>query len=147
MDIEEQYDKIFRFCYYRVHNADTAQDLTQETFLRFVRSGGHHKGGRPIAYLMRTARSVCIDASRERRLETASLDFDVATEDSPYNDSGLIEALSKLPPVLLEVIELRYGADLEVGDVARVLGISRFSVRRRIRRALALLEEEMGWFG
>ena len=37
--------------------------------------------------------------------------------------------------------------DLEVGDVARVLGISRFSVRRRIRRALALLEEEMGWFG
>ena len=45
------------------------------------------------------------------------------------------------------MIELRYGADLEVGDVARVLGISRFSVRRRIRRALALLEEEMGWFG
>ncbi len=38
MDIEEQYDKIYRFCYYRVKNKETAEDLTQETFLRFLKA-------------------------------------------------------------------------------------------------------------
>ena len=33
-DLEEQYDKIYRYCYYRVKDAHLAEDLTQETFLR-----------------------------------------------------------------------------------------------------------------
>ena len=56
-------------------------DLAQETFLRFVRAQGYRERGKPIAYLMRIARSVCVDASRERRLETVSLDFDVPAEE------------------------------------------------------------------
>ena len=35
MDIEEYYDKIYRFCYYKVQSKELAEDLTQETFLRF----------------------------------------------------------------------------------------------------------------
>lgn len=38
MDLEEQYDKIYRYCYFKVHQRETAEDITQETFLRFLDS-------------------------------------------------------------------------------------------------------------
>ena len=93
---------------------------------------------------MRIARSVCIDASRRRRLETVSLDFDLPTMEQGESDIELKEALAKLPGDLREAVELRYGTGLDVSEVAKVLGISRFSVRRRINAALRLLEKELG---
>ncbi len=45
MDIEEQYDKIFRFCFWKIHNRKFAEDLTQETFLRYLSSS--HYDQRP----------------------------------------------------------------------------------------------------
>ncbi len=42
MDIEEQYDKIYRFCYLRVRHRETAEDITQETFLRYLEHPQYH---------------------------------------------------------------------------------------------------------
>ena len=39
MDIEEQYDKIYRYCYFKMYDDQIAQDITQETFLRFCKQG------------------------------------------------------------------------------------------------------------
>ncbi|MBQ7481841.1 MAG: hypothetical protein IJT80_08190 [Lachnospiraceae bacterium] len=44
MELEEQYDKIYRFCYYRTLNRETAEDLTQETYLRFLKSNYQERG-------------------------------------------------------------------------------------------------------
>lgn len=35
-DIEEQYDKIYRYCYFKTQNAALAEDLTQECFLKYI---------------------------------------------------------------------------------------------------------------
>jgi len=32
-DTEEQYDKIYRYCYFKLHSRELAEDVTQETFL------------------------------------------------------------------------------------------------------------------
>ncbi len=141
---EECYGEVLAYCRRHAPAGHDPADLTQETFLRFVRAGTYRERGKPIAYLIRTARSVCIDASRERRLECVSLDFDVATEDQAYGDLALGEALATLPAELREAVELRFGAGLGMGDVARALGISRFSARRRISAALRLLGDELG---
>ena len=66
MDIEEQYDKIFRFCYYRVHNTDTAQDLTQETFLRFMNSD-YKERGEQIRYLYTIAETSALTRAGKLR--------------------------------------------------------------------------------
>ena len=39
-DIAAQYDKIYQYCYFHVHDRDRAEDLTQETFLRYLRRWG-----------------------------------------------------------------------------------------------------------
>ena len=140
---EECYGEVLAYCRRHAPVGHDPADLAQEAFLRFVRAKEYAERGRPIAYLMRIARSVCVDASRERRLETVSLDFEVADNGSDEAETGLDDALAKLPDDMREAVELRYGAGLQVNEVARALGISRFSARRRIDAALKLLAEEL----
>ena len=140
---EECYGEVLAYCRRHAPAGHEAADLAQETFLRFVRAGSYRERGKPIAYLMRIARSVCVDASRERRLETVSLDFDLPAEERGGDGFEFEEALAKLPDDLREAVELRYGSGLGVGKVAQVLGISRFSARRRINAALRLLGDDL----
>lgn len=73
MDIEEEYDKIFRYCYWKVHNKEIAEDMTQETFLRFLQRN-YNESGKKIRFLYTIARNLCIDESRKKSFEDYSLD-------------------------------------------------------------------------
>ena len=141
---EKCYGEVLAYCRRHAPAGHDAADLAQETFLRFVRAGSYRERGRPIAYLMRIARSVCVDASRKNCLETVSLDFEVADERRGEGDVELKAALRRLPSEMRDAIELRFGSGLGVGEVANVLGISRFAARRRINAAVKLLKEELG---
>lgn len=41
--IDEQYDKLYRYCYYRLHDVQTAEDITQEAFLKLLKTAGTRK--------------------------------------------------------------------------------------------------------
>lgn len=149
-DIAEAcYAEVLAYCKRHAPAGHEAADLAQETFLRFVRAGSYNERGKPIAYLMRVARSVCVDAARARRVQTVALDFDVAEEGSDFAASGnalegaLERALGTLPAEMREALELRFGTGLQVNEVATALGVSRFAARRRINIALKLLEAEL----
>ena len=49
---------------------------------------------------------------------------------------ALVDALS---PELRDVVELRFDQGFKVGEIADVLGVSRFAVNRRLNRALSEL--------
>ncbi len=38
-DMDEQYDKIYRYCYMKLKHRQAAEDVTQETFLRRCDTG------------------------------------------------------------------------------------------------------------
>ena len=40
MDLEKEYEKIYRYCYMRLRHQQWAEDVTQETFLRFLEADG-----------------------------------------------------------------------------------------------------------
>ena len=62
------YDKIYRYCYSKVKNVHTAEELTQETFLKFMRSG-YESQGKELNFLYTVARNLCIDEFRKRKYE------------------------------------------------------------------------------
>lgn len=143
--VEEHYDDVLAYCRRHAPSLDEAPDAAQEVFLRFVRSGRSPRTGKPLAYLFTIARNLCIDASRGARPPAAPLDADVPDR-SPDADPAAacagseVGALVKaLEPELREVVELRFDQDLKVGEIASVLGVSRFTVNRRLNRALAEL--------
>ena len=143
--VEEHYDDVLAYCRRHAPSYDEAPDVAQEAFLRFVRSGRSPIEGKPLAYLLTIARNLCIDASRAKRPPAVPLDVDVPDR-SPGADpaaacagsevGGLIGALD---PELREVVELRFDQGVKVGEIAQVLGVSRFAVNRRLNRALAEL--------
>ena len=73
MDIEEQYDKIFHYCYYRIRDKNVAEDITQEVFLRFYTSN-YVEQQKEIRYLYTIARNLCIDEYRKRNIYKSQIE-------------------------------------------------------------------------
>ena len=78
-DIEEQYDKIYRYCYFKTQNAALAEDLTQECFLKYISQNTYVERGKELAYLYTIARNLCMDTFRRKAF--VPLDENAGTEE------------------------------------------------------------------
>lgn len=148
--VEECYDEVYAYCRRHARSREDAQDFAQEAFLRFARRyGAGDACERPLACLISIARNLCIDAVRRSPQEMVPLDDALqpaAPQASPEtlaasDDGRIAGALASLDDEAREALELRFGCDLQVNEVARVLGVSRFSAMRRIKRGLAAVKE------
>ena len=141
LDLSDQYDKIYRYCFFRLRDPDLAEDLTQETFLRFYRQISYKEEGKALAYLYTIARNLCLDAVRRARPAAPLRETDPAPDPFAPTEQriALRQAIEKLPADWQELLLLRYANDLPVAQIAALTGLSRFAVHRRIRSALAAL--------
>lgn len=151
MDIEQQYDKLLRYCYMKLRDRTLAEDITQETFIRFFESKDYHSIGKEMAYLYTIARNLCIDSFRKQKDELIE-DLPAKIQEMPesrdkvesIDDRVSIEqALDRLTADEREAVVLRFSGELSVEDIAKSMDISRFAVRRRILSALEKLRKEM----
>ena len=146
MDIEEQYDKIYRYCYFKMYDDQIAQDITQETFLRFCKQGLNLGSDKELSYLYTIAKNLCIDHFRKRTVE--SLEeiteevIDDPTEDLISNLT-LRMTISKLPEDEQELIFLRYVNEVSITTICKITGLSRFAVYRKLSKSLKWLKEEL----
>lgn len=146
MDIEEQYDKIYRYCYFKLYDKKSAQDITQETFLRFFRQDLSLGSSKELPYLYTIAKNLCVDSFRKKTTEsleniTEEITYD-PTEDWISNLT-LKSVISKLPQEEQELIFLRYVNEISITVICKVTGFSRFAVYRRLSKALKWLKEEL----
>ena len=73
MDLEEQYDRIYKYVFFHLHDKHAAEDLTQEVFLHFFGSRTYQDENRQLQYLYTIARNLCNQYFRDRTI-TYSLD-------------------------------------------------------------------------
>lgn len=59
MDLKLQYEKLLRYCYHKTKSKDLAEDIVQETFLKFWQSHSYEDTGKELAYLYTIARNLC----------------------------------------------------------------------------------------
>ncbi len=151
MDIEEHYDKIYRYCYMKTRHQQTAEDITQETFLRFFEDNNYREMGKKLAWLYTVARNLCMDYYRKREKEqlTEPGGFEAGDTGGEPADSGedkviyallLRQAVQKLDMRDQELIFLRYVNELSIEDIGKIMEISRFAVYRRLKSCLKLLK-------
>ena len=146
MDLEELYDKLYRYCYMKIRHPQTAEDITQEAFLRFLRAYGVKELRKKTAYLYTIARNLCTDFYRAKQnvpLEQIEPPLSEDRDELHTIRIALEQALERLPQEERELIFLRYTNEMSVGKIAEILGISRFAVYRRERRALNQLQEQL----
>ncbi len=146
MDIEQQYDKIYRYCYFRLYDSHLAQDITQETFLRFLRQELRPDSSKELPYLYTIAKNLCIDSFRKKNI----LNYKDTTEETAYdptedwiNNLTLKSAISKLMPEEQELIFLRYVNEISITAICKITGFSRFAVYRKLQKILKQLKTEL----
>lgn len=140
-NIQNQYDKIYRYCFYKVKNVSLAEDLTQETFLRYLTQNSYVERGKKLAYLYTIARNLCMDTFRKAKTE--ELCTEIPSEDCLEQlelNIVIKEALNELTEKEQEILVLRYANELSIGEIASIMGISRFAVYRLTNAALASLK-------
>ena len=147
MNLEDQYDRIYRFLYFHLHDKHEAEDLTQEAFLRFLGSRTYQDENRQLQYLYTIARNLCNQYYRERTitysleelgensiLYEAKNDFVMeGFEQSLLQRFSLITALQKLSSDEREMLFLRYVNDVPVSVISGLYHISRFAVYRKLK--------------
>lgn len=139
--LEDQYDKIYRYCYLRVQNHAIAEDLTQETFLRFLEHPQYHDKRKALQYLYTIAGNLCIDEYRKKTTEPLPDEF---PEEKDYECQwvthiALVHAIESLSEEEKELVLLRYVNELPLSVISRLYNISRFALNRRLKKILATL--------
>lgn len=141
-DLEEQYNKIYRYCYMKLGHRQTAEDLTQETFLRFFADRRYQDMGRELAYLYTIARNQCIDYYRKQKPLVMPEELSEGPkEDELLTSFALQEAVKKLAPEDQELIFFKYVNELSAAEIGQILGWSRFAVYRRLKSCLKRLKQ------
>lgn len=148
MDLKEQYEKLLRYCYMKTQNRFLAEDIVQDTFLRFWESHSYKDTGKEMAYLYTIARNLCVDNFRTKGHLNIEDYENALTEEKTEQDTVLTRieiehALKKLPEDLQEILILRYVSELSAADIGKVMCLSRFTVHRRLKSGLALLRAEL----
>ncbi len=149
-------DRIYRYVFYQVHNKVTAEDLTEEIFIKAWRGIGKYRWkGQPFsAWLYRIAHNHVIDYFRTSR-QHQPLDREIPADgDQPQQEletkqtqQSLLRAISSLPQQQKQVIILKFIEDLDNRAIEHIMGKSQGAIRVMQMRALAalrqILNEEM----
>ena len=146
--IEKHYPSILRYCTWHCYNTDHAEDLTQETFLRFFEKLSDYRYmGKTKNYLYTIAGNLCRDSYkkiRESLLEEQSLEIQDCLHppetDELLNRLTIKAALDRLPAELREVIILYYFQELKLTEISSTLQIGLPLVKYRVKQAKTHLE-------
>jgi RNA polymerase sigma-70 factor, ECF subfamily len=154
-DFAQAYDThvwdVYGFLAYRTGERADAEDLTQLTFERALRSWDNFDDRKASlrTWLIAIARNALVDHYRQRGrarhepLDEAGEDALAVEEPEIGIAPELAVALDQLGEREREVLALRYGADLPGPDIASMLGLSVDNVHQILSRTLRRLRADL----
>ena len=144
--------QIYRFVYFKVGTHEEAEDITSDVFLKAWNYLQEKKEIRSFSGLLyRIARNCVIDLYRQRTAKpeaALSEEIDVADGGSWFTNlharmdaERVLKSLKKLKQEYQEVITLRYVDELEIDEIAEIVGKGSLTVRVTLHRALKKLKK------
>jgi len=141
-------DDIYRFLLVHVRDADTAEDLTADTFTKAWNQYDSFDGRYGRAWLYTIARNLLTDYWRKKRPVPLDETLDVPDDAPPPEETldnkmrakKIVDAVAKLPNDMKSVVTLRFLQGQSVRDTAQALGLSEANVRVIQYRALKKLK-------
>ena len=152
---------IYGLCYRMTRSAEDARDLGQEVFIKVFSLLERYDESFPFSsWIFRIATNHCIDHLRRNRLRFLSLDGQTGPDGEPMEmpipDKGprpddvierseamarLEEVVAELPPHYKAIILLRHDQELSYEEIATVLDLPLGTVKARIHRARAMVQQ------
>ena len=149
-----EYEAVYRYVLSLCKNDSTAQDITQETFLKAMRSASQFQGNSSLyTWLCAIAKNHWLNLCKAEGKELPL--FDSADLKAEYEDSledrlvekdtalQIHEILHNLPEPYKEVFSLRVFGQLSFHEIARLFGKTESWARVTYYRAKVLIREEI----
>jgi RNA polymerase sigma-70 factor (ECF subfamily) len=135
---EEHAQRLFGFLAYRTGDAALAEDLVADTFERVLtaRRPFDRRKASEKTWIYAIALNRLRDSARREAAESRALTL------APP-PSTIMAALATLNEEEREALSLRYGADLSLKDIAKIIGTPRSTVEGRIYKGLKRLRAEL----
>ena len=151
-------DKIYRFVYLKLRDADLAQDIFQETFVKIIntlKAGSYNEEGKFLPWAMRIAHNLVIDhfskSNKVRMISESSStkdDFNIfstlSLEDKNIQETmsydelekQMVDLIDHLPATQRDILKMRIFRDMSFKDIAEAEDISINTALGRMRYAL-----------
>lgn len=151
-------DKIYRFVYLKLRDADLAQDIFQETFVKIIntlKAGYYNEEGKFLPWAMRIAHNLVIDHFRKSNkvrmisessstkddfniFSTLSLEDKNIQETISYDEleKQMVDLIDHLPATQRDILKMRIFRDMSFKDIAEAEDISINTALGRMRYAL-----------
>ena len=151
---EEEAQGLLGFLVYRTGDRSLAEDVLADAFEKVLRSRRRFdpRRGSAKTWLYTVALNRLTDLQRRSQTERRALERIAAGSES--EDAGglgeverggdLMQALDGLSEEEREAIALRFGGDLTVPEVAKVLGVKLSTAEGRVYRGLEKLRDTLG---
>lgn len=140
--VHRHYESCARYARRMLGNAQDAEDVLQETFLRaFTALGRYREQDRFRAWLFSILVNECRTLGRRRTrlaqrfVSNEGVDAAAPATTEQGNGDALQIALDRLEPQQREALVLKYGEELEYEEMARVTGSSVSALKMRVKRA------------
>src|ERR687885_336715 len=144
--VQSQQTYVYSIAMSLMHNPADAADMTQEAFVRLLRSLGTYRGETKFTtWLYRLVTNICLDGLRRKGRPVESLDVPVADDNGPSAGERLADndrwthpeeeielresasevrgALNKLPTAQRLALTLHYFEDMRYEDIAEVMDL------------------------
>ena len=148
--------RLFGFLARLARSRDVAEDLLEETWLRFVAHARRLDADTRLGpWLFTVARNLHVSYRRSRALDDACMDggiglWPVPIPDSPFEhtagnelEARIESALATLPIPFREVLLLVAVEGLRPGEAAAVCGVTPEALRQRLKRARDMLARRL----
>lgn len=154
-------DAAYNLAYWIVRNADDAEDVVQDAYLRAFRAFGGFKGDAMRPWLLAIVRNAAFRVLLDRKRVNNVVPFDFIYADNsadgadfaspdPSAEAVLIAegearrlyaALAELPLAYRDIVVLREMENLSYGEIAEIAGVALGTVMSRLSRGRALLRK------
>lgn len=151
--VERTYEAVYAAAFKMCGDPARADDLTQETYRKAWQSLGRFEGRSKVStWLYRIAYTTFLNSlraeGRESPLSDEAAEFIPTSEPSPEQETRALSraevtrrAVLGLPAELRATVAARFWGDLPVSEIARQAGITPVAVRKRLKKAFALLAD------
>lgn len=152
--VERYRDRMVSFAYRMVGNAELAQDVAQETFVRVYKSAGTFRDdGRLSPWLYRIASNVCLSERTKRAKEALNVDYDTLED---MHDSGVLVdeqalasldneklagAVAKLSSLHKTALIMHIYQGMTYAEIGEAINVPTGTVKSRIFYAIRKLRE------
>ena len=139
--VHRYYPEILSYCHHHCFDKTYAEDVTQETFIRFfTKLSDYHYKGKTLNYLYTIAGNLCKDHLKK----TKEICLEENQTEQILNRVLIEQVLKQLPDESREVLTLYYFQELKLTEISGTLQIGLPLVKYRLQKARKQLRELLG---